>query len=224
MSQSLSKGGVECGLPDFLRPPDQRGAGGLGAGVEVSKLEGDVERPSAGVGRGSARCSASDLRKQLFVDAGYGSAVHCSGVGALFDELFRWLAAKFGYDFKPTAPLGNRQDSGADPTGFGAGSARPGGGEVNAQGFSNTDGSASELPKRGLQFTGEGSIRGDDGSFAGYQAGPDLVLSDVANIFRGFREDGRDGLVGARGGLKEVVYVDIEIHLRMSDKVFVKIV
>ena len=100
----------------------------------------------------------------------------------------------------------------------------PGSGEVNAQGFSNADGGASEFPKRGLQFTGEGSIRGDDGSFAGYQAGPDLVLSDVANIFRGFREDGRDGLVGARGGLKEVVYVDIEIHLRMSDKVFVKIV
>ena len=99
---------MECGLPDFLRPPDQRSAGGLGAGVEVSKLEGDVERPSAGVGRGSARSRAPDLRKQLFVEAGYGNAVHCSGVGALFDEFLRWLAAELGHDFKPSAPFGNR--------------------------------------------------------------------------------------------------------------------
>ena len=221
---SLREGGVECRLPYLLRPSDQRSAGSLGAWVEVSKLEGDVERPSTGAGRGSARCGASDLRKQLFVEAGYGNAVHCSGVGALFDEFFRWLAAELGHDFKSTAPFGNRQDSGADPTGFGVGSARPGSGEVNAQGFSNADGGASEFPTRGPQFTGEGSIRGDDGSFAGYQAGLDLVLSDVADVFRGFREEGRDGLVGARGGLKEVIDVDVEIYLRMSDNELVKIV
>ena len=108
LSLTLCKGGVECRLPHLLRPSDQRSAGSFRAWVEVCKLEGDVERPSTGVGRGSARCGASDLRKQLFVEAGYGNAVHCSGVGALFDEFPRWLAAELGHDFESPAAFGNR--------------------------------------------------------------------------------------------------------------------
>ena len=50
------------------------------------------------------------------------------------------------------------------------------------------------------------------------------MFSDVADILRSFREEGRDGLVGTRGTLKEVIDVDVEIHLRMSDHVFVKVV
>ena len=40
--------------------------------------------------------------------------------------------------------------------------------EFNAQGFRNGDRGASEFSKRGLQFTGEGGIGGDDGGFAGH--------------------------------------------------------
>ena len=50
-----------------------------------------------------------------------------------------------------------------------------------------------------------------------------MVFSNVADILRSFREESRDGLVGARGGLKEVVDIDFEVYLWMPDHVFVKV-
>ena len=43
LNAGLSQGRMKRGLQYFVSPSDQGGAGGVGTGVEVSQLEGDVE-------------------------------------------------------------------------------------------------------------------------------------------------------------------------------------
>ena len=154
LSLSLSRSGVERGLPDLLCPSDERGAGCIGSGVEVGELEGDVKRPSTGVGRGATRGRASDLREEVFVEARYGDAVHSGRVGALFDQFPNWFAAKFGHDLESVAPLGNGVDPSTDPAVLGESTAGPSSGKVNAKCFGNADRCARKLAQSGQKPAG----------------------------------------------------------------------